>query len=664
MFETDDWDLDQDFLNDVDNSNICCTEDNDEVEPKRRKIEVLNDPVISSNYNVDWCEKSANKTESQNDDKMSRKDLILGMFNKKVSNGNIFPMLSENNNSTRSQSNNTQNCDSNPLPRKHIVLEMLKKKNIENTLIENTETLNLQKNKLHIKSNNDNCIQQQHNFNSFQKSLVDNSSNKFLEMKNKSIFKLPHVQPNKKMALIRRFPGPAGLLPDDIDTNIPISYLNSLDESKELIEQTEANLPEYCSQTTKNLFTEGAWQSMLDDLPDGFLKGSEIATVKQMANVNGHSCSKVDFLAGIIEHIDHSHDNPPIVLKDFTDSIQGIVHRDIPLKYPGLLESNVVILLRNAGLLKTFGSFACSKYHILISPSSLVAIYSNKGKIDCIGNVSNEKMEEKQTQMKEDEVFPKVVEEQLHKILIHSSKEDSTEWNTSRNETINSDFIDDSSFSASTNDITNAQSEKGFISANSKDLKDVKQNNKQQSFKEIPMTNEKQEMQNKQLQKSRDLLKALKKFSPNVDNIKKLAHESRILRTNNKNKEPEMLCDNSYVTNSVEIDVDRDNVNSHLVEMETEKAELNVSCTEKSKLSIRSKLMQFENTNVLSPPQTFESKHSLNLNINNDTGQDNKLIMNSNSEFNILCTTENDSDDEMLSQIDMDNICSDAGSLQ
>nr|XP_033336653.1 uncharacterized protein LOC117226441 [Megalopta genalis] len=635
MFESDDWDLDQDFLNDVDNrsSNICCTKGDDEVEPKRRKIEISNDSVISCNYSVDWCEKkSANKTESQNDDKMSRKNLILGMFNKKMSDHNIF--------SIRSQSNSTQSCDSNQLPTKHIALEMFKKENIEDKVIENTKYLDLQKNRLNIKSNSDNCIRQQCNSNNLQRSLVDNSSKKFFEMKNKSILKIPQVQPNKKMALIRRFPGPAGLLPDDIDINIPISYLNSLDESKELTESTEADLPEYCSQTTKNLFTEGAWQLMLDDLPDDFLRGSEIATVKQMANVNGYSCLKVGFLAGIIECIDHSHDNPPILLKDFTDSIQGIVHRDIPIKYPGLLESNVVILLRNVGLLKTFGSFT-SKYHILISPSSLVAIYSNKGKVVCThsigtipGNVSNEKMKEKQKQMKEDEVFPQIVEEQLHKIIVHSSKGTCTEWDACRNESMNSDFMDDFSFSASTSKITNTQSEKSFISATSKCLKDVKQD-------VVLITNEKQEKQNKQLQKSGGLLKALKRFSPNVDNITKLSHNPRISRMNTKVKEPEVLCDSSY---SEETDVDKDNVSKHLVEMEFEKAELNASYIEKSK--------------------QFKSKHLLNLNTNNDTGQENKLIMNSNSELNVLCITENDSDDEILSQMDMDTIFSNAGSLQ
>ncbi|XP_076656703.1 uncharacterized protein LOC143359012 [Halictus rubicundus] len=672
MFESDDWDLDQDFLNDVDSrsSNIYSTMDNAELIPKRRKIEVSNDPIFSSNNNVDQCqEKSVNKTVSQEDDKMSRKNLILGMFNKKVPDKNIFQKLPENIDSVKSQSSGTYSCDYSQLTRKNVVLEILKKKNIKNKTVENSvKNLDSRKNELQIESDSGSCIQQQSNSNNdiLRGSPSETSKKKLLEIKNKSSFKIPQAQANKKMALIRRFPGPAGLLPDDIDINVPISYLSSLDESDNSKESNETDLPEYCSQNTKNLFTEGAWQSMLDDLPDGFLKGSEIATVKQMASTNGYSCSKVDFLAGIVECIDHSHDNPPIVLKDFTDSIRGIVHRDIPLKYPGLLEANVVILLRDVGLLKTSGSFTSNKYHILISPSSLVAIYSNKGKIVCtrsmgsiLGNDSNEKMKRDQKQTVEDEVFSKVVEEQLQKIMVHTSKNSSRELNTSENESINFDFANDFSFSASSSEITNTHSGKNFVSPTSKNLKDVEKENvqKQQSSKQA-ITNEKKKMQNEQRQNSGDLLNVLKRFSPNVDTVKKLSHNPRILRTNADGKESKTSRNSRYPE---EMDIEEDNVTTCSVETESKvaKAKLHVSSSEKSKLPVRSRLKQFQNVDALTPCRTSESTSSSSLNTNCDTGQENKLIK-KDSEFSVLCTSENDSDDEMLSQIDMDTIFSNA----
>ncbi|XP_076292863.1 uncharacterized protein LOC143215038 [Lasioglossum baleicum] len=653
MFESDDWDLDQDFLNDVDSrsSNIYSTTDNDEAKPKRRKIEVSDNPICSPNNNVDWCqEKSVNKTESREDDKMSRKNLILGMFNKKVSDSKLPENNVDKTNSIKSQSSSMLSCDYTQSTRRNVVLEILKKKNTEDKVVENN-TKNLESRK--IERDSGSCMQQQSTSNNdiLRRSPPDNSKKKLLEMKNKSSFKIPQAQGNKKMALVRRFPGPAGLLPDDIDINVPISYLSSLDESDNPKESNETDLPEYCSQNTKNLFTEGAWQSMLDDLPDGFLKGSEIATVKQLARTNGRSCSKIDFLAGIVECIDHSHDNPPIVLKDFTDSIRGIVHRDIPLKYPGLLESNVVILLRDVGLLKTSGSFTSNKYHILISPSSLVAIYSNKGKIDCtsstglvVGNVSNEKMKRNQKQTEEDEVFSRVVEEQLQKIMVHTSINSSTELNTSENEFLNFDLVNDFSFSS--NEITNSQSATNFASPTEKE------NVQKQPSSKQAITSEKKKTQNESRQKSGDLLNALKRFSPNVDAVKKLSRNLRISRMNVDKKESGMSRDNSY---SEEMDVVEDNLNTRKVETESEKTILHVSSTEKSKLSVRSKLKQFQNTDALTPCQTSESTASSSVNTENDTGQENKSIK-KDSEFSILCTSENDSDDEMLSQMDMDTI--------
>ncbi|XP_031848539.2 uncharacterized protein LOC116433998 [Nomia melanderi] len=425
MFESDDWDLDQDFLNDVDNrsNNISSTTDNDEIEPKKRKIEVSNDSAFSSHNNVNWGkEKFSNETITQHSDKALRKNLILGVFNKSTSESNLSKKLTENS-LLKSQLSNTRSISNNQLSRTNSVLEILGKKSSKDKVTDNNvENSDSRNNKAKIQDKSNIFIKQQNN----SKEIASENSRKELsnntlkqcrtsnvELKNKCTLKTPQVQSNKKMTLVRRFPGPAGLLPDNIDVStLQTSYLNTLNESESTKEFPKAALTEYCSQNTENLFTEGAWQLMLDDLPDGFLKGKEIATVKQMASINGHSCTKVDFLAGIIECIDYSRDNPLIVLKDFTDKMPGIVHKDIPYKYPGLLDSNVVILLRNVGLLKTSGSFVSNKYHILISPSSLLAIYSNKGKIErtrymesIVRNVYNGEAMEEKKDMEEDEVF-------------------------------------------------------------------------------------------------------------------------------------------------------------------------------------------------------------------------------------------------------------------
>ncbi|XP_066593651.1 uncharacterized protein [Prorops nasuta] len=197
---------------------------------------------------------------------------------------------------------------------------------------------------------------------------------------------------NNKKTLIRKFPGPAGLLPDNIDERF-CSFTLLFDEdtsnfdTEQRIDQ-KSPLKDYCSQNTSNLFSEGAWQLMLNDLPPNFLKDYEIAKIKKKAQKNFknyHTVMKVPLLAGLLVQVDYGCDNPSIVLKDFTDTIPGIMHSDIPLKYPGALEQNVVILLHNVGILKI--GMLDNKCQILVLPSSLLGIYSNSGKI-----VQTEKM--------------------------------------------------------------------------------------------------------------------------------------------------------------------------------------------------------------------------------------------------------------------------------
>ncbi|XP_076627277.1 uncharacterized protein LOC143344771 [Colletes latitarsis] len=721
MFESDDWDLDQDFLNDVDDKSVRLhsVTDESESEPKRRKVEISNDSILSSNNEVDLCKnKNFYKTKTCDEDKVSRKNLILGMFNKSPTNKNITQsvlsnskMLNENN-LLKQQSDQTQSFGNNQLSRKDLVHGILKNKNIDDKVIKNnTKNLESQKIETNIKINSNSNVQQKSilpnnkiKYEIHRKSLQEKScsntdnikqmtsgfSRKQLlcnilkqrsvdkvEFKTKSVIKPPQVQSNKKMTLIRRFPGPAGLLPDDIDANVShISYLNSLEENESTVESNDSNLPEYCSQNTKDLFTEGAWQLMLDDLPDGFLKGYEIATVKQMANANGYNSTKIDFLAGIVERIDHSHDNPPIVLKDFTDSIQGIVHRDIPLKYPGLLETNVVVLLCDVGLLKTSGSFISNKYQVLISPSCLLAIYSNKGKIErthymelVLKNISNGEEEEDEI----DHVLTRALEQESLKTSSKDFNKKSLNCNTNvnktfenMNESMNFDPVEDISFTVSSTEITNSQN-KNFISPLPKDTKHINKKNKEL------VTNKIGNMENDCQQKSDTLLQTLKKFSPNTNTHKVLSHNSIILQTDVDHPLSTQICSEvEKIKESEKMDVDKSNVNM-LQETESIGKKLYTPCNDNSencaqflntlkrnKLSVRSKLLQFKNINTLTQSQNSETNSPSDLKNDKETFHNSKLSHIPISSSNTLLhnNTENDSDDEMLSQLDMDTIFS------
>jgi len=199
------------------------------------------------------------------------------------------------------------------------------------------------------------------------------------ESREKSHNFMTNVRLNKEVKLIRIFPGPAGLVPDLRNDNISAaSYLSSV---KEFENKKSTKRIEIKSQDEKNLCGEKAWKLLLNDLPNNFLQDYKISSVKDKANASHCDSMKVKFIAGVLDYIDHSHDDPFVILKDSTGSIEGTIHRDIPLTYPGMLEPNVVILLCDVGLLKTTTYVITNKYHILVSLVNLLAIYSAKGRI-------------------------------------------------------------------------------------------------------------------------------------------------------------------------------------------------------------------------------------------------------------------------------------------
>lgn len=195
------------------------------------------------------------------------------------------------------------------------------------------------------------------------------------------------VKLGKEIKLVRIFPGPAGLVPNVKNDNIPIvSYLNRV---KELEDKMAVKHIEIKSQDERNLFGEKTWKFLFNDVSDKFLEEYRISAIKKKANANQSDSIKVKFLAGVLDYIDHSYDDPFIVLKDSTDNIEGTIHRDIVLRYPGILEPNVVILLHDVGLLKTTTCVVTNKYHILISQVNLLAIYSDKGRIVSTSQMEN-----------------------------------------------------------------------------------------------------------------------------------------------------------------------------------------------------------------------------------------------------------------------------------
>lgn len=171
----------------------------------------------------------------------------------------------------------------------------------------------------------------------------------------------------QKLVVQRKFPGPAGLLPENSEDLSKVDETNSSEPS---LNQSAV----LCSQNTKDLFTQGAWRVMMNELPQGFLSNYEISSIKHGSRKD----MKVAFLAGVIEEIHVKPANPYLVLRDSGDRITAVMHQDVYKEHCDSLEKGNVLLLRDVGLLRIG---RCRQPQVLISLSDILAIYSYERRI-------------------------------------------------------------------------------------------------------------------------------------------------------------------------------------------------------------------------------------------------------------------------------------------
>ncbi|KAF7418339.1 hypothetical protein HZH68_000992 [Vespula germanica] len=736
MFESEDWNFDEEFLQDIDDKTLKYLShlENEEIDlpVKKRKLSINDNTITSPNKIVNKQESITNNNNEDSNEVdigyTSRQNFVLDLFQQtsekkddsksKYKNKKLYSRVKSCTENTSQKNTIFQGLNVSKLEndlnvqklRKNIVLDILKKKNVKNLSDNNNKISSNKLTHIHqsqkiiisekskVEYNNSlkkpnscpltsygspffyknetltnntisdikNCNQKSiisKDHDKKQKKLIQTASKnlqqpiskninhnmqgistdsrKYLLIQhlkhftsfNKGLDNIKHSsfifkmekQSNKKTTLVRKFPGPAGLLPDVIDTSKLSSYLKNLEDRRieGIQSQKNTSLIEYCSQNTKTLFSEGAWQIMLNDLPTEFLKNYEIEQIKKIASANQHQCIKIPFLAGIIESIDYSHENPSIVLKDFTDKIEGTIHADIPAKYPGTLEKNVVILLQNVGLLCISGTFIIHKYHILISPSNLLAIYSYTGDIIHTLHMQFLKKEfciiESKTsnlnRLQNDNY--NIKEKNLDSSNIHQEDSSFSKKNYSKtyrnfNQSNNSD-IDPGKFlfSMDLNGVNNSQNQKNFnISKLSTNL-----------FEEEKNTN----------LKDRIIVKE------NKENIHDNETTSLQVSTDTSLKYPQ----NQDINRSDK----RENNNKN------------------QNVSIKSRLSIFKFRDVVTPIELIfrhENLHTKAILQNNKNKSNDKqtLSVDRNWTENILHNNDNDSDDEMLSQLDVDSIAS------
>uniref|UniRef100_A0A1B6CTF2 Homologous recombination OB-fold protein OB-fold domain-containing protein n=1 Tax=Clastoptera arizonana TaxID=38151 RepID=A0A1B6CTF2_9HEMI len=182
----------------------------------------------------------------------------------------------------------------------------------------------------------------------------------------------------------RKFPGPAGLLPERGQNSCFGSPIRDLDLDGSLDTPKE----ELYSQPG-SLFDEETWQCLISDLGShrDILKILNIGSIKKKAAARCLTKKKVPFLAALLHSIDASAPDPCVILRDSTGEMHGTLHRNVWGEFGAELKTGCVLVLRNVGVLST--GFISRRHYLNITSANLVTLYTtSKGKVQASENTS------------------------------------------------------------------------------------------------------------------------------------------------------------------------------------------------------------------------------------------------------------------------------------
>ncbi|XP_051244299.1 homologous recombination OB-fold protein [Dicentrarchus labrax] len=196
---------------------------------------------------------------------------------------------------------------------------------------------------------------------------------------NKFPKKRPRSEPLRPRT--RRFPGPAGLLPEQLQGR-------SLDEIVVSAPLTPAHgvmarLPSQgsSSQTEEDDFSGGAWAAMKAEMgldernPSCFLRSYSVVMVLRKAALKQLAKNKVPNMAVLLKSIIHTNTDAKVVFKDPTGEIQGTVHRRLLEDRVEELKVGAVLLLKQVGVF----SPSHRNHYLNVTPNNLLRIYAPDG---------------------------------------------------------------------------------------------------------------------------------------------------------------------------------------------------------------------------------------------------------------------------------------------
>ncbi|XP_054463124.1 homologous recombination OB-fold protein isoform X2 [Anoplopoma fimbria] len=191
--------------------------------------------------------------------------------------------------------------------------------------------------------------------------------------------KRPRSEPHRTRT--RRFPGPAGFLPqqpqgqnmDDIVVSVPQTPAHGV----------VARSPSQGSnsQSEEDEFIGGAWAAMKAEMgldernPSCFLHSYSVVMVLRKAALKQLTKNKVPNMAVFLKSIIHTHADAKAVFKDPTGEIQGTVHRRLLEDRVDDLKVGAVLLLKQVGVF----SPSHRNHYLNVTPNNLLRIYAPDG---------------------------------------------------------------------------------------------------------------------------------------------------------------------------------------------------------------------------------------------------------------------------------------------
>ncbi|KAJ8389961.1 hypothetical protein AAFF_G00112460 [Aldrovandia affinis] len=180
----------------------------------------------------------------------------------------------------------------------------------------------------------------------------------------------------------RRFPGPAGLLPqqllgqslDDIVVSVPQTPVHgAMARLRHQVHSSQVSEEEELSG--------GPWAKMKAEMgldernPACFLHSYSVVMVLRKAVLKQLAKNKVPNMAVMVKTLMHTHADAKAVFRDHTGEIQGTVHRHLLEDRQGELKTGAVLLLKQVGVF----SPSHRNHYLNVTPNNLLKIYPPDG---------------------------------------------------------------------------------------------------------------------------------------------------------------------------------------------------------------------------------------------------------------------------------------------